>query len=98
METTLSRKMTRMHELEKEKHILPEKDLYDNIETAIKGAVYMNYRHLYNNAELALSNGALHCALFFLYVIMRIVECLDIVAVEILMYLMAALHIIVSLW
>ena len=65
METTLSRKMTRMHELEKEKHILPEKDLYDNIETAIKGAVYMNYRHLYNNAELALSNGALHCALFF---------------------------------
>ena len=25
----------------------------------------MNYRHLYNNAELTLSNGALHCALFF---------------------------------
>ena len=25
----------------------------------------MNYRHLYNNAELTLSNGACHCALFF---------------------------------
>jgi len=65
METNLFRKMVRMHELEKEKHMLPDEDLKDNIETAIKSAVYMNYRHLYNNKEIARSNPKLHCALFF---------------------------------
>lgn len=65
MEKNLFRKMVRMHELEREKHILPEKDLDDNIETAIKSAVYMNYRFLYNNSEIAENNPQLHCALFF---------------------------------
>lgn len=65
MEKNLFRKMARMRVLEREKHILPEKDLHDNIETAIKSAVYMNYRHLYNNKDIAESNKALHCALFF---------------------------------
>ena len=65
MEKNLFRKMVRMHELEIEKHILPEKDLDDNIETAIKSAVYMNYRFLYNNSEIAENNPQLHCALFF---------------------------------
>lgn len=63
--TNLFRKMTRMRELEIEKHELPEKDLYDNIETAIKSAVYMNYRHLYNDKNIADANVKLHCALFF---------------------------------
>ena len=65
METNLFRKMSRMHELEIEKHLLPDKDLFDNIETAIKSAVYMNYRHMYNDKIIAESNKALHCALFF---------------------------------
>ena len=65
METNLFRKMVRMHELEIEKNTLPDKDLNDNIETAIKSAVYMNYRHLYNNKEIAKNNPKLHCALFF---------------------------------
>lgn len=65
METNLFRKMVRMRELEKEKHTLPDGDLNDNIETAIKSAVYMNYRHLYNNQEIANNNPMLHCALFF---------------------------------
>ena len=65
METNLFRKMVRMHELEKEKHILPDADLNDNIETAIKSAVYMNYRYLYNCKEITNNNPKLHCALFF---------------------------------
>lgn len=65
LETNLFRKMVRMRELEKEKHILPDGDLDDNIETAIKSAVYMNYRHLYNSKDITNNNPKLHCALFF---------------------------------
>ena len=64
-EKNLFRKMARMHELEKEKHMLPDNDLLDNIETAIKSAVYMNYRHMYNNKDIESKNKALHTALFF---------------------------------
>ena len=65
METNLFRKMVRMREIEIKKQELPEGDLNDNIETAIKSAVYMNYRYLYNNKEIARNNPKLHCALFF---------------------------------
>lgn len=65
MEKNLFRKMSRMRELEFKKHILPYNDLLDNIETAIKSAVYMNYRHMYNDNSIAENNKALHCALFF---------------------------------
>ena len=65
MAKNLFRKMTRMRELEIKKHILPEKDLNDNIETAIRSAVYMNYRQLYNNSSIATTEPILHCALFF---------------------------------
>ena len=65
METNLFRKMVRMRELEIEKNLLPDKDLDDNIETAIKSAVYMNYRYLYNDKSIADSTPTLHCALFF---------------------------------
>lgn len=65
MEQNLFRKMTRMNTIEKAKHILPDKDLLDNIETAIKSAVYMNYRHMYNSKEIKKANKALHSALFF---------------------------------
>lgn len=65
METNLFRKMSRMRELEIEKHLLPDKDLEDNIETAIKSAVYMNYRYLYNDYHIADSTPSLHSALFF---------------------------------
>lgn len=65
METNLFRKMARMHELELEKHILPDDDLYDNIETAIKSAIYMNYRHMYNCKKIAGTNDSLQNALFF---------------------------------
>jgi DNA adenine methylase len=65
METNLFRKMTRMRVLEIEKHILPDNDLLDNIETAIKSAVYMNYRHMYNDKDIEINNKALYSALFF---------------------------------
>lgn len=65
METNLFRKMVRMHELELEKHILPDEDLHDNIETAIKSAIYMNYRHMYNCKKNADINSSLQNALFF---------------------------------
>lgn len=61
METNLFRKMSRMKVLEQQKHLLPDKDLRDNIETAIKSAVYMNYRSLYNDKSI---DTTLHCALF----------------------------------
>ena len=65
LETNLFRKMVRMHELEMQKHELPNKDLNDNIQTAIKSAVYMNYRNLYNDKNIVEVNPAMHCALFF---------------------------------
>ncbi len=65
MEKNIFRKMVRMHELEMQKHELPDKDIDDNIETAIKSAVYMNYRNLYNNKEIKANMQKLHCALFF---------------------------------
>lgn len=64
LEKNLVRKMVRMHELEKQKYELPDKDLDDNIETAIKSAVYMNYRNLYNNHIIAKESRKLHCSLF----------------------------------
>lgn len=62
--TNLYRKMLRMRELEIKKHELPDKDIYDNIETAIKSAVYMNYRYLYNQKD-TIKDDKIHCALFY---------------------------------
>ncbi len=64
LEKNLFRKMVRMHELEQQKHELPLKDLSDNIGTAIKSALYMNYRNLYNKS-IPVDNPPMHCALFF---------------------------------
>ncbi len=65
IESNLFRKMARMHELESKKHELPAEDLNDNIETAIKSAVYMYYRNLYNNKNIIGEKPTMHCALFF---------------------------------
>lgn len=65
LETNLFRKMTRMRQLEVERHKLPQKDLDDNILTAIKSAIYMNFRHLYNCRDVTMHNMELRTALFF---------------------------------
>ena len=40
-----------MKVLENTKNTLPTKDVFDNVETIIKGALYMYYRHLYNTQK-----------------------------------------------
>ena len=60
----LYRKMSRMHELELTKNILPEKDVKDNILCAMKSALYMFLRHLYNDVHIKDSMHDLHNALF----------------------------------
>lgn len=47
----LIRKTKRMKKLEQEKDKLPDKDILDNIETALKSAFYMHFRHIYNKQE-----------------------------------------------
>lgn len=60
----LFRKMSRMRELEK-KQALSNADLRGNLQTAVKSALYMNYRQWYNDKVLRESNKPLHIALFF---------------------------------
>ncbi len=61
----LVRKMTRMKVLEQTKHPLPDKDLSDNIRTAVKSALYMYYRALYNDSAKIGESNPQHCALFY---------------------------------
>lgn len=63
--TNLYRKMVRMKQLETQKHVLPNKDLRDNIECAMKSALYMYYRALYNDADISDNDDIMHTALFF---------------------------------
>lgn len=60
----LIRKIKRMKELEKLKNVLPEKDILDNIETALKSAFYMHFRHIYNNTKKYKINNAFKSAIF----------------------------------
>ncbi len=48
VEKNLFRKTLRMRELEKERHPLSTEDLWDNLVTVLKSAIYMYFRHLYN--------------------------------------------------
>ena len=65
MYKNLLRKMKRMKVLENTKNVLPEKDLHDNLETAVKGALYMYFRHLYNAKEIQKNDNILHGSLFY---------------------------------
>jgi DNA adenine methylase len=60
----LIRKIKRMKELERIKHILPDNDILDNIETALKSAFYMHFRHIYNNTAKYKINRAFKSAIF----------------------------------
>lgn len=60
----LIRKLVRMVNIEIETKVLSDKDLYLNIETAFKSALYMCFRHLYNNKDITEKYPYLHCALF----------------------------------
>lgn len=60
----LIRKIKRMKELERIKNILPDEDILDNIETALKSAFYMHFRHIYNNTKKYKINSAFKSAIF----------------------------------
>ena len=60
----LIRKIKRMKELERIKHILPNNDILDNIETALKSTFYMHFRHIYNNTTKYKINRAFKSAIF----------------------------------
>lgn len=48
LQINLIRKIKRMKYLEQLKHTLPDNEIGDNIETALKSAFYMHFRHIYN--------------------------------------------------
>ncbi len=60
----LIRKIKRMKELERIKHLLSDNDILDNIETALKSAYYMHFRHIYNNTKKYKVNNAFKSAIF----------------------------------
>ena len=51
LERNLKNKTKRMKKIEKEKRELPEEDILDNFEAAVKSGFYMHFRHLYNNID-----------------------------------------------
>ena len=60
----LVRKIKRMKVLEQQKNKLPDNDILDNIETALKSAFYMHFRHLYNNTDKYKLNKHFSTAIF----------------------------------
>jgi len=60
----LHRKFGRMKQLEAERHMLPDKDVAVNIQTAIMGSLYMYFRWLYNNDDYMNSDKNSATALF----------------------------------
>jgi DNA adenine methylase len=60
----LVRKTSRMRVLEEERGKLPDKDILDNIETALKSAFYMHFRHIYNFHKKYELNRAFYTAIF----------------------------------
>lgn len=60
----LVRKISRMKTLEIEKGVLPDSDILDNIETALKSAFYMHFRHIYNSHEKYEISLAFYTAIF----------------------------------
>ncbi len=61
---SLTSKLLRMRKIESERQLMPEGDVFLNIETALQGAVYMYFRCLYNDGELMGSEEALGVAMF----------------------------------
>ena len=58
-------KMKRMKKIELERGELPDKDILDNMESSLKSAFYMHFRHLYNNINNYKINNSFATAIFF---------------------------------
>jgi DNA adenine methylase len=61
----IANKMKRMKKIETERGILPDNDILDNMEGALKSAFYMHFRHLYNNIEKYKIEHSFAIAIFF---------------------------------
>lgn len=64
LDKCLAHKVVRMKKIEKERHEMPEQDIFDNIETAFTSALYTYLRALYNNKNLCKEKPHLATALF----------------------------------
>lgn len=65
LKVNLTRKMTRMRQLEKEKGLLSDADVDVNILTAIKSSFYMYFRMLYNKHEKYNIPSVVFSAIYF---------------------------------
>jgi DNA adenine methylase len=65
MNKNIANKMKRMKKIELERGTLPENDILDNMESALKSAFYMHFRHLYNNISKYHINDSFATAIFF---------------------------------
>lgn len=61
----INNKMKRMKKIELEKGKLPNNDILDNMESALKSAFYMHFRYLYNNIEKYNIEHSFAVAIFF---------------------------------
>lgn len=65
IEKSLFNKIKRMKKIESEKGKLPDNDIVDNFESALKSALYIHFRYLYNNIDKYFFNESFATALFF---------------------------------
>jgi DNA adenine methylase len=65
IEANLFNKIKRMKKIESEKGMLPDDDIVDNFEGALKSALYVHFRYLYNNIDKYFFNESFATALFF---------------------------------
>lgn len=64
LQVNLFRKIKRMKHLEGIKELLPDNEITDNLETALKSAFYMHFRHIYNHSKKYKLNSAVRSAIF----------------------------------
>jgi DNA adenine methylase len=65
LQINLFRKIVRMKYLEQKKNRLSERDILDNMETALKSAFYMHFRYIYNHIEKYKIDIFTKAAIFF---------------------------------
>ena len=61
----IANKMKRMKKIELDRGTLPDSDILDNMESALKSAFYMHFRHLYNNIKKYNIEHSFAVAIFF---------------------------------
>jgi DNA adenine methylase len=65
LQRNLAHKTQRMHRLEQQKWLLPGEDILPNLECALKSALYMHLRHVYNHLETYGIEANVGAAIFY---------------------------------